>query len=154
MWKRWRWRWSNAAASGSTFTATLRPSESCTACLPAVRRDEAIPNAIARAATSVASAAIAHGSFEPRARRGADTGTATEDDEAPSAIPASCSLTSCAVRTRSSGSFVRQVRTRRSSPGGASGDTCETAGGSLLMIAEISVAWLRPSNARRPVAIS
>jgi len=60
---------------------------------------------------------------------------------------------------RCSGSLARQARTSRSSAGAAPVATAsaldaEIAGGSALMIAPISDAWLRPSNARRPVAIS
>ena len=74
--------------------------------------------------------------------------------EPPSAIHWSCSLTSCAVWNRSSGSFARHVFTTRSSAGGAIGAIAEIGAGSSLRIAEISEAWLFPVNAFRPVAIS
>ena len=61
---------------------------------------------------------------------------------------------SWAVWNRSSGSFARHVFTTRSSAGGVIGAIVETGAGSSLRIAEIRAAWLFPSNAFRPVAIS
>ena len=85
---------------------------------------------------------------------GAETSVLVGASPAPSAMPWSCSRTSCAVWSRSSGSLARQPRTTRSSPGGLIGDTCEIGAGSVAMIDEINEAWLFPENALRPVAIS
>src|SRR5262249_37392137 len=72
----------------------------------------------------------------------------------PSEIHSSSRPTSAADCQRSSGSFARHVFTTRSSAGGDIGCTVEIAGGSAVMIEEISEAWLAPENAFLPVAIS
>ena len=66
----------------------------------------------------------------------------------------SCSLTSCAVCQRSSGSFAKQIFTRRSSAGGAMGWIDEIGGGSRSRTAAMALAGVLPSKARLPVAIS
>ena len=71
-----------------------------------------------------------------------------------SAIHFSCSLTSCAVAKRSSGSLARQVFTTRSKAGGVSGCEVEMGGGSDERMAAITLAMVLPVNAGRPVAIS
>jgi hypothetical protein len=63
-------------------------------------------------------------------------------------------LTSAALCHRSSGSFARQVLTTRSSAGGEIGRTAEIGAGSSFMIDEMSEAWVLPSKAFFPVAIS
>ncbi len=130
------------------------------------------PNAVA-ATTATAATAHASMAFPPRARAataGADgveggvTTALAEDTDSPafSAMCCSRSFTSCAVWMRSCGSLLRQSRIRASSPAG--GPPAATApepdgtspidGGWRSRIAAMSEAWLRPSNARRAVAIS
>ncbi len=89
-----------------------------------------------------------------RTRRRVATGTGTPACEPASAIHFSSSSTSCIDWRRSSGSLARQVRTRRSSPGGDSGWTEAIGGGSRSRIEAIRLACVLPSNALRPVAIS
>src|SRR5215831_17042562 len=69
----------------------------------------------------------------------------------PSAIHFSSAATSCADCHRSSGSFAREIRTARSRAGGDIGRIVEIAGGSSVMIDEITEAWLFPSKAFRPL---
>jgi len=114
------------------------------------RRHSSAPSA---PATSTAAPATPQ-AMRSRPRRRAATGAGTPACDPPSAIHWSWSFTSCAVWMRWSGSFARQARTTRSSAGGASGTTVVMGTGSVFMIAPISEAWLLPSNARRPVAIS
>jgi len=109
--------------------------------------------AASAAAPSRAAPATPHAS-RSRLRRRAATGAGTPACEPPCAIHWSWSFTSCAVWMRSCGSFVRQARTTCSSAGGASGAARAIGTGSLPMIDPISDAWVLPSNARFPVAIS
>src|SRR6266851_2803990 len=81
------------------------------------------------------------------------TGAGMPACEPPSAIHCSCSLTSCAVCQRSSGSFDKQPWTTRSSAGGDIGCTADIGCGSDARIAATMLAWLLPLNARLPVAI-
>jgi len=67
------------------------------------------PKPSASAATAI-NAAVAHASFSLVLRR-ATTGLGSPACEPPSWIHWSCSLTSCAVWNRSSGSFARHART-------------------------------------------
>src|SRR5712692_6895736 len=55
---------------------------------------------------------------------------------------------------RSSGSFAKHLLTTRSSAGGVIGWREDMGGGSSFRIAPITLAWLLPSNALLPVAIS
>jgi hypothetical protein len=55
---------------------------------------------------------------------------------------------------RSAGSFTSIPETSLSSAGGVIGDTCEMGAGCDPMIDVINEAWLFPSKARVPVAIS
>src|SRR5258706_7499141 len=61
---------------------------------------------------------------------------------------------SLAVCQRLSGSFAKQVFTTRSSAGGVMDRSVDMGRGSEDIIAEITLAWLLPSNALFPVAIS
>ena len=74
--------------------------------------------------------------------------------DSPEAIHRSSLSRSCALCQRSSQSLARQLWTTRSSAGGDNDWSEETGGGSVLMMAEIKLAWLSPSNALRPVSIS
>src|ERR1700674_5604996 len=71
--------------------------------------------------------------FEELRAAGATAGR--RDEDALSAIHFNCSLTSCAVCNRSSGSFARQLLTVASSASGDKGCTVEIAGGSAARIA-------------------
>src|ERR1700693_1085756 len=102
-------------------------------------------------APRVARAARAQGSHA--LRRGV-TEAATPLCNRDSPIHFSSLPRSAAFCQRSSGSFARHLRTTRSSPGGVVGWIEEIAAGSLVMIAEISDAWLAPENAFVPVATS
>ena len=73
---------------------------------------------------------------------------------APPAIQRNSRPRSRAVCQRSSGSLARHVATTRSSAAGASVSRVEIGGGSRSRIAAITLAWLRPSKAFSPVAIS
>ncbi len=86
--------------------------------------------------------------------RRATTGAGTPACEPPSAIHWSCSITSCAVDHRCSGSLARQPLTIRSSEAGIIGWIVEIGAGSECMIEPISDAWLVPVNAFCPVSIS
>ncbi len=55
---------------------------------------------------------------------------------------------------RSSGSFIRQVRTTRSSSGGVMGWMVDIAGGSDARIDAITLACVLPENAALPRAAS
>ena len=111
-------------------------------------------NPIAKpAATRAAAAARPHASFSRLFRLWA-TGAGSPACDPPSAIHWSCSLTSCAVWKRFSGSFERHVAMARSSAGGVMGAIDETDGGFSLRIAPMRLAWLFPSKAFFPVAIS
>ena len=83
-------------------------------------------------------------------------GAALSDVDAPcsSRIQASSRFRSPALCQRSSGSFARQVRTKRSSAREASGCTADTGGGSSRRIALMRVASLVALNAFRPAVIS
>ena len=96
---------------------------------------------------------MAHESFSRFFRR-ATTGAGTPAIEPPSAIHWSCSITSCAVDQRCSGSFAMQPLTMRSSEAGIIGWIEEIGGGSEPMIEEIRLAWLLPVKAFWPVSIS
>ncbi len=106
------------------------------------------------AAAATARSAVAATQSRSRERRFAAIGAGTPACEPPSAIHCSCSLMSCAVWNRSSGSFARQVLTTRSRPGGAIGEIEEIGGGSRSRIAAIMLARLLPANAFWPVTIS
>ena len=92
----------------------------------------------------------------PAAPRDALARPEIADGDPGSAIHPSCSFTSCALWMRSSGSLARQrahqpvERGRRH----AAQPARSRRGLGSCMIAAISDAWLVPSNARRPVAIS
>ena len=70
--------------------------------------------------------------------------------EPPSAIHCSCSITSCAVDQRCSGSLARQPLTMRSSEAGIIGWIDEIGGGSEFMIEPIRLAWLLPGERLLP----
>ena len=106
-----------------------------------------------RSRDDAATAARPHARRSRLFRRWA-TGAGSPTCEPPSAIHWSCSFTSCAVWRRSSGSFERQVATRRSRAGGVIGATDEAGGGLSFRIEPIRLAWLFPSKAFLPVAIS
>ena len=106
------------------------------------------PVATANAATPTAQAIRSR--LRPRNRTGA--GAPACDPASP--IQRSSAATSWALCHRSSGSLARQVRTTRSSAGGAKGARAESGGGSDPMMAEIRLAWLFPRNAFSPVTIS
>ena len=74
--------------------------------------------------------------------------------EPASAIHLNSSHKSLAVYQRFSGSFARHLLTVRSSAGGVIGLIEEISGGSSFKIAPITLAWLLPSNAFMPLAIS
>src|SRR5262249_46666186 len=67
--------------------------------------------------------------------------------EVESVIHMSCSLRSCAVCTRSSGSFARQALTKRSNAGVESGCNADIGCGSPARIAAMVLAVVLPSNA-------
>ena len=106
------------------------------------------PAATANAATTIAQA------MRSRLRRRTSPGAGAPAWDPASLIQRSSAATSWALCQRSSGSLARQVRTTRSSAGGARGARAESGGGSDPMIAEIRLAWLLPSNAFWPVTIS
>ena len=109
--------------------------------------------AVAAAATIASTAASPHARCSRDLRR-ATTGAGAPICDPPSAIQRSCVATSCAVCQRWSGSFIRQMRTSRSSAGGVIGASDDSGAGLALMIEAIRLAWLRPSNALCPVTIS
>ena len=104
-------------------------------------------------ATAAATAATVQASLCDVLRLAA-TGAGTPACEPPSAIHCNCSLTSCAVCQRSSGSFAMQVLTTRSRAGGDMGCTAEMGCGSEARMAATMLAWLLPVKARLPEAIS
>ncbi len=109
--------------------------------------------------TAKATAVIAASVATPHANRSrtfrrADTSAGSPTCEPPSAIHLSCNPTSWAAPKRSSGSFARQVSTTRSKAGGPSGTIFETGSGVECMTEPMRLAWVRPSKALRPVAIS
>src|SRR6266700_2095432 len=101
-------------------------------------------------AASPQTAATAQATFWDNLRR-ALTGAGIPACDPPSAIHCNCSLTSCAVCQRSSGSFARQTLTTRSSAGGDIGVTAEIGCGSEARIAATMLACVFPANARFPV---
>ena len=108
-------------------------------------------------AASRHAAAMIHGNGDGRRRAGWVWNVGVTIDTLagpPSAAQRNCSFTSWAVWTRSSGSFASRAPTSRSSAGGLTGSTSPRGGGTSRMMALIRVAWLFPSKARRPVAIS
>src|SRR5436190_18982567 len=111
-----------------------------------LRNDHAAAKAIAARAKM---AATVHATFCDILRR-LLTGAGIPACEPPSAIHCNCSLTSCAVCQRSSGSFARQPCTTRSSAGGDIGCTVEMGCGSDARMAATMLAWLLPVNARLP----
>src|ERR1700739_1823949 len=84
----------------------------------------------------------------------AATGAGIPVWEPPSAIHLNSSHISLAACQRLSGSFARHFFTRRSSAGGVIGASVLMGGGSVSRILTIRLAWLLPSNAFLPVAIS
>ena len=106
------------------------------------------PRVMSRA---TAAAATTHGAQRTAARDRGDGGGAWRSG---SAIDCSRSTASWADCQRSPGSFARHPWTSRSNAAGAAGCSEDTAGGSVVMIAEAIAAGLSPANARRPVAIS
>ena len=112
------------------------------------------PAIASQAATAAARMAAVQASLSRKRRRDETTAGAARPAADPSEIQRSSLPTSPADCHRSSGSFARHVLTTRSSAGGVIGCSVEIGGGSELMIDEISDAWLVPSNAFLPVAIS
>ena len=104
------------------------------------------------AATSAAAAIVQ--ARRSRLLRRATTGGGRPACAPPAAIHWSWSLTPCAVWMRPSGSFARHVATTRSRGGGVMGASDETAGGESFRIEPMTLAWLFPSKAVLPVAIS
>jgi hypothetical protein len=74
--------------------------------------------------------------------------------EPPAAIHLNSSRRSLASCQRSSGSLARHFPMTRSSAGGVTAATVDTAGGWSLRIAPIKLACVLPLNALRPVIIS
>ena len=72
----------------------------------------------------------------------------------PCSIHLSSSTKSRAVCQRASGSFARHLFKTRWSDGGARGCSALIGAGSASKIAAITLDWLFPTNARRPVTIS
>ena len=98
-------------------------------------------------------AAIVH-AIRPFRARFAPTTAGMPAADPPSAIHFNSKSTSCIDWRRSSGSLAMHCWISRSSAGGASGWIVEIGGGTRSKIAAITLAWLFPSNARLPVAIS
>src|SRR5689334_9209866 len=96
-------------------------------------------------------AAMAHGRKAQRVDAEDFAGTAVAGA---SAISMRRSLTSWMVWKRSSGSLARQVVIRRLSAGEVLGASEVIGGGSLARMEPMMLAWVLPSKARLPVAIS
>lgn len=120
------------------------------------RRTMSAPSATAATTATAASAQARRSRLRRRAARPASGGCPADTPacEPPEAIHSSSSLTSWAVWMRSSGSLVRHCCTTRSSAGGSSGINWLGGAGWRSMMAAMRLAWLRPSKARLPVAIS
>ena len=114
------------------------------------RRTKPNPSA---AAARRAAAATPHARRSRLFRRAA-TGAGRPACDPPSAIHWSCSLTSCAVWNRSSGSLARHVLTTLLTAGGIIGAISVTEVGASRRIDPARLAWLLPVKAFRPVAIS
>lgn len=91
-----------------------------------------------------------HPQLAPPARRAAGSPVC----EPPSTIHFNSVATSAALCHLSSASLARHFVTAWPRAGGAMGWRAATGGGSELMMAEITLAWLSPSNALRPVTAS
>src|SRR5262249_13895923 len=104
-------------------------------------------------AARIATAATPHAIRSRRRDDPAATGAGASACD-PCAIHLSSLAMSCALCQRSSGSLARQPRTTRSSAGGVIGWIVERDGGSPVRIAAIRDAWLFPSNAFPPGALS
>jgi hypothetical protein len=138
-------------AAGQSKATAVAAAAAASAATPHARRTDRV--AATRASASALAVGPAPATLDP-------DGTPVSSIPAPSAMPRSWSLTSCAVWMRSSGSFARQFRISRSMPcggttrdveaGGAPEGGSPTGGGSRSRIAAMSDAWLLPSNARRP----
>src|ERR1043166_9343338 len=112
-----------------------------------------------RKATVVAKETIASVAAPPHAIRSRfrpclTSGAATLACELPSATHFSSLARSLALCHRSSGLLARHFLIEYSKAGGASGFTVLIGAGSFSRIAEATLSWLFPSNARRPVYIS
>jgi cytochrome c553 len=94
---------------------------------------------VRKAAASTAIAKAVHANRSRLFLRAA-TGAGRPTTEPPSAIHWSCSLTSCAVCHRSSGSLARQDWITRSKAGGVIGWIDETGCGFSCMMAPIKLA--------------
>ena len=92
--------------------------------LRTILADAARGRAISRAASAIVARARTAATAQARRSRlfrRATSGAGTPACEPPSAIHFNCSITSCAVCQRSSGSLARQVLTTRSRAGGVIG---------------------------------
>ena len=108
---------------------------------------------VAEARPITATATTTHARRSRLLRRAA-SGAGTPAFDPASAIHLSSWARSRADCQRSSGSFARQRWTIRSRPGGVRGWISEIGRGCSFKTEAISEAWLFPSNALRPVAIS